>query len=165
MGNIDYTDGGFGIGVKGDLVFLSADSYGLAIVNVSDPASPVLVSETDFGVLVRTIAIQDDLVFIVLASNSLRILNISDPSSPSQIASFTSPQSDQYTGVIVLGETLFIADRGRGVDVVNISQSQEFNLTTCCSIFFVMLCPFTIQVSPGTKIRALNSFGHILDYL
>jgi hypothetical protein len=122
VGNIDYTDGGFGFRVIGDLVFLSADSYGLAIVNVSDPVSPIVVSETDFGVLVRKIAILDDLAFIILASNSLRILNISDPSSPSHIASFASPQSDQYTGVVVSGETLFIADRGRGVDVVNISQ-------------------------------------------
>lgn len=79
VGNIYYTGGGFGFWIEGDLVFLSADSYGLTIADVSDPALPVIVSETDFGETVLSVTVQDDLAFLILALGSLAILNISNP--------------------------------------------------------------------------------------
>ena len=122
VGNVDLNDGAWGIEKEGDLFYIAAASNGLVIANVSNPETPIIISQTSVEGGALNIAFQNELAFVLLGSNTMVIFNVTDPSSPIRVATYTNSQASDYRDVIISGETLFIADAGRGVDILNVSQ-------------------------------------------
>ena len=122
VGNVDLNDGAWGLQKDGDLLYIAAASNGLVIANVSNPEAPIIISQTSVEEAALNLAFQNGLAFVLLGSNTLDIFNVTDPDSPFRIATYTPMQASDYRDVIISGETVFIADAGRGVEILNVSQ-------------------------------------------
>lgn len=92
---IDYDAFGADIQIvlQGTLLFISSGTHGLAIVDVSDPASPELLSKypvVEFTV--SKIHIRDSIAYLYEPDNTgtLLILDVSDPSDPVELNQFDS---------------------------------------------------------------------------
>jgi len=121
VGNVDISDGAFGIEKNGDVLYIAGDSNGLVIANISNPRQPVICSETTFGSSSTNIAFQNEVVYLVLMSGIVEVLNVTDPSSPVHINTYTGGATSNFRGLIVSGDLLYIADPNRGIEIVNIS--------------------------------------------
>ena len=60
----------------------------------------------------------------------MKIINVTDPSSPYSVATYTSTQARDYRDIIISGDSVFIADGGRGVEILNVSQPSTPSLLT-----------------------------------
>lgn len=121
VGNVDLSDGTWGIEKDGDLLYLAGASHGLVIANISNPKSPIICSETIFTGATLNIAYQNGFAYLLSSSNILEIINVTDPQSPVRLGTYASPQAIDYRDVIISGDTIFIADGSRGVEIVNVS--------------------------------------------
>jgi hypothetical protein len=121
LGNIDISDGAFGIEKNGDILYIAGDSNGLVIANISNPQQPVICSETTFGSSIINIAVQNEVVYLGFMSDLVEVFNVTDPSSPVHISTYTGNAMSNFRGLIVSGDLLYIADSNRGIEIVNIS--------------------------------------------
>lgn len=68
--------------VVGNRVFLADGAAGVAVVDVSNPLSPVLVRQVDTPGVARAVAAEGDLVAIADGAQGLAVLNIANVSDP-----------------------------------------------------------------------------------
>nr|QEE18090.1 LVIVD repeat protein [Candidatus Prometheoarchaeum syntrophicum] len=122
VGNVDLNDGAWGIEKDGDLFYIAAASNGLVTADVSNPEAPIIITRTAIEGGALNLAIKNGLAFVLTGSNTIAIYNVTDSSSPFRIATYTSSQASDYRDVIISGDALFIADAGRGIEILNVSQ-------------------------------------------
>ena len=95
---------------------------GVYILNVSDPSSPVKVSE---GIHTRSLVYglfydaSSERVYIADGDAGLEIWDVSTPSSPVKLGFYDTP--DQAHGVAVSGTYAYVADGSSGLRVIDIS--------------------------------------------
>jgi hypothetical protein len=81
-----------GLAVADQYAFVCYDRGGLRVVDITDPANPMQVSQyvdsslIDFACAYNSIAIYDTLAFVALDYYGIEILNISDPLNITQLA-------------------------------------------------------------------------------
>jgi hypothetical protein len=96
----------------------SADK--LAIIDVSNPASPVLLSETQMSYPTATVV--GDLAYVI-ASSKLTILNVANPASPTSVGSIDfSSELIALADVQVVGNLAYLAygNGGGGLKIVDV---------------------------------------------
>ncbi len=109
-----------GVAVSGNLAYVAVDHAGLKIVDVSDPSDPKLIGVTphfaqDFA---QEVAVAGGYAYVT-SGKGLRVVNVSDPTHPAIVGSYDTP--GEATGIVVLGDTAYVADGGGGLQVVNVS--------------------------------------------
>ncbi len=124
IGVINTGGGARRVHVEDDLAFLidfgDNESYGLIIVNISNPSQPEILGTYFDGGLPFAIESVGDIVYIADQLEGLRVLDISDSSQPTSI-------EGQYTGsgatydLEIVGDLLFLADGQDGLVILNIS--------------------------------------------
>ena len=108
----------YGVAASGSYAYLGQENK-LVIVNVSNPASPVLAGQTgDLGGTVYDIAISGNYAFVGTGNGQLKIVNISNPGTPTVSATYTAPGSVE--GVAISGNYAYITDNV-GLQIINIS--------------------------------------------
>ena len=108
----------YGVAVAGDYAYV-ADARGLSIVNISNPATPVLVGDYDTPASARDVAVSGDYAFVAARTSGLQIVHIGDPENPWLAGSYDTP-GDAYD-VAVAGDYAYVADADAGLQIVNIS--------------------------------------------
>ena len=91
----------------------------LVVLDVADPAKPVVVGQT--GVLpgvVQDVAVAGDYAYVAAAYSGLRIVNVSNPAAPTE-AGYCDTPGTAY-GVAVAGNYAYVADYS-GLRIVNVS--------------------------------------------
>lgn len=74
-----------GIDIKGDLAYVCYERGSLRVIDISNPAAPVQVSQYDFdslngyGLNYLDIVIDGNLAFVTIDNNGVEVLDISDP--------------------------------------------------------------------------------------
>ena len=98
--------------VAGDFVYLAASNgggtgYGMAIVDVSNPAAPVLRNTASLGFDGRFVEIVGDYALVTPATGStLRVYSVANPSSPRLVGTI----SQQGVAIRASGRYAFVAD-------------------------------------------------------
>jgi hypothetical protein len=64
------------------LVYIASDTHGVQIVDVTDPAQPVLIAAALAPAACRRIAVGGDLLYTAMRESGLAVHDISDPASP-----------------------------------------------------------------------------------
>ena len=84
------------------------------IVDVSTPASPVLVGSLSLTGAPANIAVSGNYAYVTSNSNSqeLQIINISNPASPSQVGSFDASGNADGRSVQIVGTTAYLTRSG-----------------------------------------------------
>ncbi|MBK6766788.1 MAG: T9SS type A sorting domain-containing protein [bacterium] len=108
----NYQDGAiYSIAIVGNLAYIGAHwGSELQILNISNPASPVLVGSYELpnGAQAKDIALSGNNAYLAATESGLVVIDVSNPSSPQLIGSFDTP--DYSFSVTVSGTTAFLAD-------------------------------------------------------
>ncbi|MBY8998698.1 MAG: hypothetical protein KGD60_13290 [Candidatus Thorarchaeota archaeon] len=123
IGEIDTGGSALRVHVEGDLAFVidygENTSYGLIIVNVSNPVQPEILGTYHAGGLPFAIESVDEIVYIADQFEGLRIIDISDPTHPIEIEGYVG--SGMAFDLEIVGDFLFLADYEYGMVVLDIS--------------------------------------------
>jgi hypothetical protein len=109
--------------VIGNYAYVADYGSGLAIIDVSDPASPgtpVYINTTGDA---SGIAVRGNYAYVADGSSGLHIIDVSDPSSPSLLGTF---DTDGYASDVTLsadGTKAYVADGLSGLHIINVSDS------------------------------------------
>jgi|GEM_PF-5466409 len=110
--------------IQGDTLYLANDDS-LVLVDITDPANPVFLSETDTLNGANEIAVSGDTVAISRRhgfnpSTSLSIIDLSGPTPVVELVSSTFAGAD-IRDLILDGDTLYISDENTGLRVLDIA--------------------------------------------
>ena len=92
----------------GNLVFIAANTGGLVIFDISDPAKPNLLSRLNTPGVANDITIYGHHAYIAAAAAGLLIVNIADPLNPELLEQIDT--TGNASGVFVNGSYLYLAD-------------------------------------------------------
>ena len=112
-----YDTHAWGVHVRGDYAYVMSDTRDLNIIDVSNPANPVLVGNCDeLYFELYDIYIEGNYAYIT-AYPGFYIVNISDPQNPTFVSYFYTPA----WGVYVSRNYAYVAAHFRGLQIIDIS--------------------------------------------
>jgi len=82
---------GSGVAVADTFAYLACGSFGLRIINVSNPRAPQLVSSYELGGRPYTLAVKHPYAYLVCWESGLRIVNVEDPFRPYEVGYLLTP--------------------------------------------------------------------------
>ncbi len=94
----------------GDLVYVANGPSGIAVVDLSDPTAPTVVSTLDLPGTTKDIDIDGDRLFAALGSAGVALVSLEDPESPQLIETEETPGSALAVGFGDTAEALFVSD-------------------------------------------------------
>ncbi len=114
--------------INGTNAFLSSN-MGVIVVNVSDIASPKLVSNFSFYDLLLSMALDKDLLFISDINHGIVVFNVSDPLDPKFISEY-DPGAVQYSKIILDArrKILYASSAYSEIEVLNVTDSNNVSL-------------------------------------
>ena len=110
------------------ICYLACDDMGLDIINVSEPAFPVLLSNYDPTSAIDELTIRDDLAYLVSQNKGLEVINISDPAVPIKLGSITYGNVGTKVNVVLKEGCAYLTDQNRGLFVVNITDPANMSI-------------------------------------
>lgn len=107
------------LALHGDHLYAAIDSR-LVVVDVSDPARPTIVGQTDvFPGYVEDVAWADSRIYLANHSYGVRIIDVSMPSAPTELGVCDTP-GNAY-GVAASGDYVYVADECSRFQVCDVS--------------------------------------------
>ena len=103
-----------------------ATSSGLAILDVSDPASPSLVSTLPVASAPRAVQVIGGMTYLVTQFNGLHAIDTSNPGYPALLDTYDTPGVAE--GLAILDQTAFVADGLAGLQLIDISNPGALSL-------------------------------------
>jgi hypothetical protein len=121
-----YLGGGSSLEVRGGLGYIAAGKRGLDIIDVSDPAAPVLRGScpVESGEA-KDIAVEGNWAYVAAGEGGLQVFDVTDPAAPKLAGLWNSPGSG--TGVSVRGDLAYLADGDSGIAVVSVKDPARPN--------------------------------------
>ncbi|TRU22914.1 MAG: hypothetical protein EWV81_17410 [Microcystis aeruginosa Ma_SC_T_19800800_S464] len=107
------------IGNYAYLADFSSTTADLKIVNISTPAAPVLVGQSNATNVISDVDFSNGYVYAADGTSGLRVIDVSNPSSPNLKSTYNSPGDAQ--DVKIVGNYAYVADGKSGLQIVNIS--------------------------------------------
>jgi hypothetical protein len=112
VGSIDTPSNAQNVFVEGNMAYVADGRGGLIIIDISNPAEPVITGVYDTPDYANNVWIDGQLAYVADGDGGVQILEVSDPSSPILHANIeTSYASD----VMVRDSLVYIADRDLGL--------------------------------------------------
>lgn len=104
------------------------------IVNVTNPASPTLISSLDLGAAANGIYVSGNYAYVASANNSqeLQIINVSNPAAPTLVGSYDASGSTDATDVWVSGNYAYLVRLSSGqpeLYKINVTNKSSPSLT------------------------------------
>ena len=108
-----------GVAISGNHAFVTIRSYGLRVIDISDPGNPVQIGACATSGGAYAVAIDGDYAYVADGLNGLRVIDISNPGSPAVVGGYG--EGVDYRGVTVSGDYAYVAAGTSGLVVVDIS--------------------------------------------
>ncbi len=108
-----------GIAVAGDRAYVCDYTAGLEILDIRDPANPILLGSYDTPGSAKDVAVAGNYAFVADYATGLVVLNVSNPASPTLAGSYNTPGSAR--AVALAGDVAYVADYSSGVIAINIA--------------------------------------------
>lgn len=134
VGGVDTPGYAFGIAVQGDYVYLADcdhpyEDSGLVVIDVSDPAAPVIMGTADIpGGRALNVVVRESLAYVASDNAGLNIIDVSDPENPVIIGNVDTKSWAE--GVDVEGDYAYVIDtaageKPRGLYVIDVSDPEN----------------------------------------
>ncbi|OAD21880.1 LVIVD repeat protein [Candidatus Thiomargarita nelsonii] len=104
--------------VAGNYAYAAAGSTGIDIIDISNPASPTLVSQYDTDGYARRVFVDGNFAYVADGRHGLQIIDISNKASPTRVGGYDTP--GLAFGVFVDGNFAYVADYA-GLQIIDIS--------------------------------------------
>ena len=112
-------EGGEGIFVRNNYVYLADGYAGLVIIDVTDPTRPDSVGSYNTRYYAYDVYVQDTLAYVADGYSGLQIINVSDPTNPNSMDSYNT--SGYAYDVFVKDNLACVADGHGGLQIINVS--------------------------------------------
>jgi hypothetical protein len=122
VGELDLDGGSLGVRdltVHNGIAYLANRTDGLAIVDVSDAAHPVLLSTVQSFDFALDVTVNDGLAFVGTLGEGMLIVDVSDASAPIVVGHYDEP-FDVYATVLQ-GDVAYLACHDKGIRVLDVS--------------------------------------------
>lgn len=116
--------------VSGHYVYAACSSQGVKIIDLSDPANPVLTATVDTPGLAMHVAISGSYAYVADGSSGMQVMDISDPTHPAIVGVF--PTSCFANRLAVSGNNVIIADSQRGFRIADVSTPSNPSTAYTC---------------------------------
>jgi hypothetical protein len=107
------------LAVKGRYVYAAADTAGLQVFDINDPANPFRIGYLSIGGTACGIAVSGNYAYIANWDVGLQIINISDPCKP--VSAGTYELGNGSYGVAVSGRFAYIAYGSNGLEIIDVN--------------------------------------------
>lgn len=107
------------VDVNGGFAYVAAGSTGLQVVNVSNPAAPVIVASLDTPGNANDVKVVGTTAYVADGFSGLRMIDVSTPTSPVSIGVFDTP--GEASDVVVAGTLAFVADGASGLQIISVA--------------------------------------------
>jgi putative ABC transport system permease protein len=107
------------VAVAGNFAYVADTDAGLKVINVSNPAAPVVVGTADTPGIAYAVAVAGSYAYVADAAAGLQVINISTPSAPVIVGTADTP--GLAYGVALAGSYAYVADEFAGLTVVSIT--------------------------------------------
>ncbi|HXV13011.1 MAG TPA: FlgD immunoglobulin-like domain containing protein, partial [Candidatus Krumholzibacteria bacterium] len=118
LGSYATTGFNLSVAVSGDLAFIGDTGNGLRVLDIEDPANPVLLGTAAPPFACFDIVAHGDLVFVADGAGGLRIVDVTDPTTPTQIGNYATTDA---RAVAIFGYSVIVADNLGGLVVVDVT--------------------------------------------
>ena len=108
VGSVDTPGFAHGVAVSGTRAYVTDRSSGLQVIDISTPATPVIVGSVDTPGTAWGVAVAGTHAYVADGSSGLQVIDISTPASPLIVGSVDTP--DDARGVAVAGTHAYVAD-------------------------------------------------------
>ncbi len=94
----------------GDLVYVANGASGIAVLDLAQPAAPVLLTTLELEGTAKQLDIDGDRMFVALGSAGVGLVSIEDPRAPTLIEIEDTPGSALAVGFGASAEAVFVSD-------------------------------------------------------
>ena len=101
-----------GVAVSGSYAYVADDTYGLRIIDISNPATPTEAGFYDTPGTAYGVAVSGSYAYVADGTSGLRILDVSNPAAPTEAGFYDTPGTAR--GVAVSGSYAYVADDSIG---------------------------------------------------
>jgi len=123
---------GWDVAVSGSYAYVAADTAGLQILNVSNPATPTLTAALDTPGLARAVVLSGTQHALVADGvRGLQIVDVAVPWLPQSVGALDTP--GHAVDVAHAGGYAYVADESRGLRVVSLQPAPAERVTACDS--------------------------------
>ncbi len=107
--------------IKDNMVYIAQGEGGLSIINISNPALPIIQKSIFDGLrgYSKKIALKDKIVYLAANTFGINVVDVNDPANPTVLA--TNLEMKPAKDVYVFGDFLFTAISEQGVKIADIS--------------------------------------------
>ncbi|MDO8736359.1 MAG: hypothetical protein Q7K29_04675, partial [Thermoleophilia bacterium] len=141
-----------GVAVLSHYAYKADGASGLKIIDISNPASPVLTGSLDTTGSATDIAVSGNYAYIADGASGLKIIDISNPASPVLTGSFDMIGYVSATGIAVSGNNAYIAYGASGLQIIDISDPANPVLTGSLD-----------TIGSATDIAVTGNYAYIAD--
>lgn len=127
-------------------------AYGLVILDVSDPAAPVVVSQTFIQGSAYSVAVAGSYAYVVLFDVGLQIVKIDDPTDPVLLGRYEVPNPSHMWGVAVAGHYAYLATQFLGLQILDVADPSA-----------PALVGSTTNPSGGYGVALLGNYAYVAD--
>lgn len=118
------------IGIASNVAATSSTAYvlvkhGLLVVDVSDPASPAVVSTTPSNYYYGGDVVAVGTMVFIAGQTGFQVFDVSDPAAPSVIGNSGWSPSYSVNGLEIWSDLAYVSDAGLGVRVISISEPTD----------------------------------------
>ncbi|MCD6285971.1 MAG: hypothetical protein J7M39_08675, partial [Anaerolineae bacterium] len=107
--------------VVGTMAYVAAGSDGFRLIDVSEPATPTLVSTYDTPYSVFASALSGTVAYVADGATGLLSIDITEPMTPTEVGRQDTPGVAQ--DVALSGPYAFVADSARGVRILDVGNA------------------------------------------
>jgi len=123
VGGVVLPEGSNRVAVSGTHAYV-VGTFGLKVVDISDPKAPVVVGGADTPAPGHDIAISGMFAYVADDTSGLQVVDISNPLSPLIVGSVDAEDAESYNGalgVAVAGTHVYVAYGSAGLRIVDVS--------------------------------------------
>jgi hypothetical protein len=153
------------VAVAGAYAYLADWTFGLRVVDISDPAAPVEVAALQTGGFPSSVVVAGERAYLGESTNggALRVIDISDPRAPTPLGAIATSKARD---VEVRGELAFVADEGAGGEAGGLRMFDVSDPARIRLVAHYQGCDNALDVAVAGDLAALacaNQGVHLLD--
>ncbi|MDH4210162.1 MAG: hypothetical protein OEV79_01775 [candidate division WOR-3 bacterium] len=115
VGWIDTPANARSLFINGNQAYVADGRAGLIIIDIADPAHPVIVGEFDTRDYANEVCVSGDKAYVADGDGGLFVIDVSNPEDP---VLYGSLDVSYANGIAVRNDTIFVADRDLGLLII-----------------------------------------------
>lgn len=108
-----------GVAVDGSHAYVAAGNRGLYVVDVSDPAAPLIAGSLETPGNANDVRVLGGFAYVADGTSGLRIIDVSSPSAPVLASAINS--TGTFTDLVVTGGTAYVAAGSSGLQIFDVA--------------------------------------------